>query len=121
MGHDVWSLGVVLFVLLTGDFPWLKASKLDGDYRAFLNGSIMSKHPWTKLSPQVRELLTLVFAPIDRRCDVNTIRKCIEAGPLFAHADGKELRASVETLSTAMAATPRHSSAAQPRPGMSSL
>ena len=112
---------MVLYVMLTGDFPWLKASKLDTDYRAFLNGSIMSKHPWTKLSPQVRELFALVFAPIHRRCDLNTMRKYVESGPLFARADGTELRASVETISTAMAATPRHSPTAPPRTVLSSL
>ena len=83
--HDIWALGVVLYVLLTGDFPWMKAnSASDRDFQAFLKGTLMLQGPWTKLSPQMRELFGLIFAPIDKRCGLGTIRKFVACAPLYA-------------------------------------
>ena len=83
--HDIWALGVVLYVLLTGDFPWMKAnSASDKDFQSFLKGTLMTRGPWAKLSPQMRELFGLMFAPIDKRCGLETLRKYASSAPLYA-------------------------------------
>ena len=48
--HDVWAMGVMLFVLLTGDFPWLKAVPSDNEYRAFTSRNF-TRAPWNRLHP----------------------------------------------------------------------
>ena len=48
--HDIWALGVMLFVLLTGDFPWLKATMSDNEFRAFASRNFQ-RAPWNKLHP----------------------------------------------------------------------
>ena len=83
--HDIWALGVVLYVLLTGDFPWMKAnSASDKDFQSFLKGTLMTRGPWVKLSPEMRELFGLIFAPIDKRCGLETIRKYVATMPFYA-------------------------------------
>lgn len=33
--QDIWSLGVIIYILLVGDFPWLEATPEDEEYLAF--------------------------------------------------------------------------------------
>lgn len=58
--HDIWSLGVLLFVLLTGDFPWLKAAPTDADYNAFLRGNV-ARDPWNRLSSQCLTVCCIIM------------------------------------------------------------
>ena len=46
--HDVWALGVVLFVMATKSFPWLMARKGDKEYEAFLRRDFNAA-PWNQL------------------------------------------------------------------------
>ena len=50
--HDIWALGVVLFVMITKSFPWLVAQRSDAEYSAFLRGEFTSA-PWCQLSPEM--------------------------------------------------------------------
>ena len=48
--QDVWSVGVVMFVMLTGTFPWAKARVGEKEYDAFLDGDV-SQYPWCEFHP----------------------------------------------------------------------
>lgn len=69
------SLGVVLYILLTGDFPWLKATPDDPEFAAFLDGSYVDNYPWDTFSPRMRDLLSRMLAinPEDR-CTAADVR-----------------------------------------------
>ena len=61
---DVWSVGVVLYVTLTGDFPWNAAMiSSDAEYAAFVNKRHRNAHPWRSLAPGVLQLLEGMLAP----------------------------------------------------------
>lgn len=66
--QDMWSLGVVLYILLVGDFPWMKARVSDPEYAVYHTGD-RSRGPWAHFTPELRELLSRLMA-IDpaRRC-----------------------------------------------------
>lgn len=72
LSHDIWALGVTLFVLLTGDFPWMKATMEDEEFRSFVFGD--SYHgPWASLHPHLRLLLSMMWAPEESRCTIDVV------------------------------------------------
>jgi calcium-dependent protein kinase len=54
---DMWSIGVIMFILLSGDFPF------DGDSRAEVFEKIQygrysfDNHVWEEISDQAKELI----------------------------------------------------------------
>ncbi|KAK9478932.1 kinase-like domain-containing protein [Lipomyces japonicus] len=74
---DLWSCGILLFVLLTGCTPWEAPLNDDIDFHEFkkLNGRSTS-YPWNRLSPDVRSLLRemLRLDPSKRR-EIHDLRK----------------------------------------------
>ena len=60
---DIWSCGIILFVLLCGEIPWNKPLQEDKNFQYFFsNGAIFP--PWNRFSPQVLDLLTRVLSII---------------------------------------------------------
>nr|XP_028558066.1 serine/threonine-protein kinase SBK2-like isoform X1 [Podarcis muralis] len=65
---DTWSLGVLLFCVLTGYFPWLTAVPTDRYYRSFVcwhRSPRFSPHPphWGRFTPQALEMLRGLLMP----------------------------------------------------------
>ncbi|KAL9395144.1 hypothetical protein Peur_014429 [Populus x canadensis] len=54
---DVWSAGIILYILLSGVPPfWAEAEK--GIYEAILNGNLdLQSKPWPKISPSAKDLI----------------------------------------------------------------
>ncbi len=68
--QDLWSLGVVAFVLCAGDFPWLEAAPAgDAEYRAHAAGASMLRGhaAWRRLPRDVLALLARLLHPDPRR------------------------------------------------------
>jgi serine/threonine protein kinase len=47
---DIWSLGVLLYTLLTKEFPWKKAQPIDLQFCKFIQGDFTCG-PWSNFSP----------------------------------------------------------------------
>ena len=77
---DVWSVGILLFCMLTGSFPWEQAMLSDPNYYRFVQwqaGVISTPPPmWQNFSPRLLSLFNglLAMDPHDR-CDVTEILK----------------------------------------------
>ena len=79
---DVWSVGILLFCMLTGSFPWEQATLSDPNYYEFVQWQCgaTSKPPlvWRKFSPKLLSLFNKMLAmhPEDR-CSITEVYKCL--------------------------------------------
>ncbi|CDK24567.1 unnamed protein product [Kuraishia capsulata CBS 1993] len=74
---DVWSIGIVLFVLLSGQTPWEMAHETDPDFRDYLDskGTPLTP-PWNSFGIGVTSLLRSVLKRgADQRLAVDAILK----------------------------------------------
>ena len=77
---DVWSVGIVLFCMLTGSFPWEQATLSDPNYYEFVQWQCRAtnKPPraWQIFSPQLFSLFKKMLAmhPKDR-CSITEVYK----------------------------------------------
>ncbi|XP_044130032.1 serine/threonine-protein kinase SBK1-like [Bufo gargarizans] len=74
---DVWSFGIVLYCLLTGDFPWQSAVSTDKDYNCFVEWqnnfeSLELPAPWRRLSPGVVKMFHGLLAIDCKKRDKST-------------------------------------------------
>ncbi|XP_029559155.1 serine/threonine-protein kinase SBK1-like [Salmo trutta] len=75
---DVWAFGVLLFCMLTGNFPWEKALPTDSFYQEFTRwqrrrtGTVPSQ--WRRFTEQaLRMFRRLLSVEQDRRCSVKEV------------------------------------------------
>ncbi|KAL0984015.1 hypothetical protein UPYG_G00135920 [Umbra pygmaea] len=75
---DVWAFGVLLFCMLTGNFPWEKALPSDSFYQEFTRwqrrrtGTVPSQ--WRRFTEQaLRMFRRLLSVEQDRRCSVKEV------------------------------------------------
>ncbi|XP_023849071.1 serine/threonine-protein kinase SBK1-like [Salvelinus sp. IW2-2015] len=75
---DVWAFGVLLFCMLTGNFPWEKALPSDSFYQEFTRwqrrrtGAVPSQ--WRRFTEQaLRMFRRLLSVEQDRRCSVKEV------------------------------------------------
>lgn len=68
---DCWSLGIVLFALTTGQFPWCLAhNKRDVHFAQYVAG----KPPWpAHLSSDLKDLLSRMLSSVNRRPQVSEL------------------------------------------------
>ena len=80
---DVWSVGILLFCMLTGSFPWEQATLSDPNYYSFVQWQCgaTSKPPniWQLFSPKLLQLFNKMLAmhPEDR-CNITKVYKYLD-------------------------------------------
>ena len=77
---DVWSVGILLFCMLTGSFPWEQATLSDPNYYRFVQwqtGITNTPPPmWQNFSPRLLSLFSGLLAMNPRdRCDITELLK----------------------------------------------
>ena len=77
---DVWSVGILLFCMLTGSFPWEQATLSDPNYYEFVQWQCgaTSRPPvaWQKFSPKLLALFNKMLAMhAEDRCSITEVYK----------------------------------------------
>ena len=57
--HDIWSLGVTYFAMLTGQLPWYKAAMTDPLYCHFVARGELDNAKWSKLTDADKKVCCL--------------------------------------------------------------
>eukprot|EP00128_Syssomonas_multiformis_P000139 Colp12_sorted_trinity150504_noHs@23145 len=60
MAGDIWSLGVLFFAMLTGNFPWTKAVPSSPEFLRFCKHDF-SMPPWSNFPSRILRLLTMML------------------------------------------------------------
>ncbi|KNC80271.1 CAMK/CAMKL/CHK1 protein kinase [Sphaeroforma arctica JP610] len=68
---DVWALGIMLFCMLAGRFPWGEASLRSKEYQRYLKGDF-SRKPWKSI-PEVQLTLLRHMLDVDPRTRWNIV------------------------------------------------
>ena len=75
---DMWSLGVVLFMMITGNHPWTFAAPKCPSYSRYLAGE--RDNIWGCLTPEVSSLLHRMLNPIPhKRITIEELRNSINS------------------------------------------
>jgi hypothetical protein len=79
--QDMFSFGVLLFVMLHACFPWTVASLEDAKYKQYVDGDHAACWPWKFFAPALRQLVTgcLRHEPEDR-CTAAAAAKMLASG-----------------------------------------
>lgn len=94
--QDVWQLGILIFVLLTGSFPWYSADITDRHYTAWV---AWLKRKTTKVpqrfkcfSPRLLRLLRRLLEPKpEKRAEVQEVYKYISDSWLIKGSDPQDI------------------------------
>ncbi|XP_053309207.1 serine/threonine-protein kinase SBK1-like [Spea bombifrons] len=75
---DVWAFGVLLFCMMTGNFPWEKALHLDSFYYEFLQWQKYKKaaipSQWRKFTPHALKMFSkLLSIEPEKRCAIKDV------------------------------------------------
>ncbi|XP_044306032.1 serine/threonine-protein kinase SBK2-like [Varanus komodoensis] len=102
---DTWALGVLLFCVLTGYFPWLTAVPADRYYRSFVcwhRSPCFAPRPphWDRFTPHALEMLKGLLMPDpDRRTPAKEVMNFIKL-PWMVPGAQSHTRPSKELLGT---------------------
>ncbi|QEU58340.1 Chk1 [Kluyveromyces lactis] len=89
---DIWSIGVLVFVLLTGETPWELPHEDDETFRNFIKGEgKLDQGSWLKIDFVELNLLRKILQPDpEKRASLDALRKhtWYQTNPKFADENG---------------------------------
>ena len=79
-GADIWAFAVLIFCILTGNFPWELAHSKDMFYNEFISWqrrkTVKFPSQWRRFTPRLMRLFRRMLEPrLDKRCAVIEVHK----------------------------------------------
>ncbi|CAB3396910.1 unnamed protein product [Caenorhabditis bovis] len=82
---DVWSAGVVLITMLTGELPWEKADDSSAPYLNWISNTNLDENPWRKIDVRGLSLIRIIVTNnVANRATLDRIQR----HPWFTHNYG---------------------------------
>ncbi|PAV55926.1 hypothetical protein WR25_02765 [Diploscapter pachys] len=101
---DIWSCGIVLITMLTGELPWDRPDDYSASYMDWLSNTGLDDNPWKKLDVKSLALIRIIVnEKVDCRATIARIRQ----NPWFIHDYGFRMEKPMANEYSATAAKRR--------------
>ncbi|KAL5495466.1 hypothetical protein ACEPAI_929 [Sanghuangporus weigelae] len=86
---DIWALGIIFTILVSGRMPWKKASASDNHFTHFVATDNDYLYHALNISGETNEVLKSIFCHTRARLNIEELRRCVLSVKTFRRCESK--------------------------------